>query len=479
MRKRVLFFCFVFVGVSVGKAISNRGYDTKKYHKTVPLANYLQLKEWHAGFWDSPNSTFFRTKIKEDSSVLNMENCYISKKHNRMLKGKRVILGVCGSIAAYKSALLCRLLVKSGAEVKVVMTEPATEFIGKLTLSTLSKNPVITAFNKNETGEWNNHVDLGIWADIMIVAPMTANTLSKFANGSCDNFLSAVYLSARCPVFFAPAMDLDMYQHPSTLRNLKTLASDGVKIINPEHGELASGLIGEGRMAEPEQIIDSLEKYFLLSEKLSGKRVLITAGPTYEAIDPVRFIGNHSSGKMGFAIAEQMLNEGAHVTLVSGPTHCTLGHRNLDLISVNSAKEMLEASEKVFSQVDIAVMSAAVADYTPREVAKNKIKKKDELFDISCVKTVDIALTLGKKKRSNQFLVGFALETENEKENALSKMQRKNFDMIVLNSLNDKGAGFGYDTNKAKFFFRNGQVKSFELKSKKELARDVVDHIDI
>ena len=394
-----------------------------------------------------------------------------------MLEGKRIILGVCGSIAAYKTAVICRLLIKAGAEVQVIMTSSACNFIGKLTLSTLSKKPVLTAFEKNDTGQWNNHVDLGLWADFMLIAPITANTIAKLANGFCDNLLTATYLSARCPVFFAPAMDLDMYKHPSVLKNIDTLKNNGNILLNAEFGELASGLVGEGRMAEPEHILTFLENHFSKKAKLSEKRVLITAGPTYEAIDPVRFIGNHSSGKMGYAIAEQMLKEGALVSLVSGPSHCTLEHPSLNLIRVNSAKEMFEASDSIFATADIAIMSAAVADYTPENPATQKIKKKTDNFNIACIKTVDIASTLGKIKKDTQLLIGFALETENEEVNALSKLERKNFDMIVLNSLNEKGAGFGHDTNKVSLFFKNKSTKKFSLKSKKDLAIDITNEI--
>ncbi|BDD02694.1 bifunctional phosphopantothenoylcysteine decarboxylase/phosphopantothenate--cysteine ligase CoaBC [Aureibacter tunicatorum] len=394
-----------------------------------------------------------------------------------MLQGKKIILGVCGSIAAYKAAMLTRLLVKAGADVKIIMTESAKAFITPLTLSTLSKHPVHSDFFKNTSGEWDSHVELGLWADLILIAPATAKTISQFATGHCDNLLVATYLSARCPVYLAPAMDLDMYMHPSTLSNLQTLEKYGNRIINAESGELASGLIGQGRMAEPEHIVEALEVHFNAEQKLSGKRILITAGPTHEAIDPVRFIGNHSTGKMGYAIAEQMLDQGAEVTLVSGPTHCKLEHPNLKIIPVKSAEEMYQASKATFESSDITVLSAAVADYTPKIVADKKIKKKTDEFDITCVKTVDIAAKLGELKKNHQFMVGFALETDNEIENAKGKLDRKNLDMIVLNSLKDKGAGFGHDTNKVTILSKTNEALKFDLKSKSEVAKDIVNTI--
>ncbi|BDD11033.1 phosphopantothenoylcysteine decarboxylase [Fulvitalea axinellae] len=393
-----------------------------------------------------------------------------------MLQGKKIVLGVTGSIAAYKAASLIRLLVKEGAEVRVILTTSASEFITPLTLATLSKNPVLSDFHRGRTGEWNSHVELGLWADLMLVAPVTAKTLSQMASGHCDSLLVATYLSARCPVHFAPAMDLDMYQHPSTLRNIEALKSYGNVFIDAGYGELASGLVGAGRMAEPEEIVEHVRNHFSEEQSLAGKKAMITAGPTYEAIDPVRFIGNHSSGKMGYAIAQALLDRGAEVTLVSGPTHCHLTHPNLEVVPVVSAKEMLEACEERFDDLDIAVMAAAVADYRPKEVAEQKIKKNSDEFSIECEKTEDIAKSLGKLK-TTQFTVGFALETENEEDNALGKLKRKNFDMIVLNSLNDKGAGFGHDTNKITIIGKEGDKREFALKSKDEVAHDIVNAI--
>jgi phosphopantothenoylcysteine decarboxylase / phosphopantothenate---cysteine ligase len=390
------------------------------------------------------------------------------------LKNKKILLGITGSIAAYKAALLVRLFVKDGAEVRVIMTEPAKDFITPLTLSTLSKNPVLSKFVKNETGEWNNHVELGLWADLMLIAPATANTLAKCANGIADDLLVATYLSAKCPVFFAPAMDLDMYKHPSTLENLRKLHSFGNKIIKAEHGELASGLVGEGRLAEPEHIVEFLEKHFTFNEALKGKKILITAGPTQEPIDPVRFISNHSSGKMGYAIAEAFEAAGAEVTLISGPVSVKAS-ANIKIIKVVSAKEMFEATESQFADNQVVILAAAVADYTPMYVADKKIKKKESTFNIELSKTIDIAATLGKQKREGQIIVGFALETDNELENAKSKLERKNFDMIVLNSLQDSGAGFRYDTNKIKVINRNGEIFDFPLKSKDEVALDILN----
>ncbi|HMV11221.1 MAG TPA: bifunctional phosphopantothenoylcysteine decarboxylase/phosphopantothenate--cysteine ligase CoaBC [Cyclobacteriaceae bacterium] len=394
-----------------------------------------------------------------------------------MLQGKKIVLGITGSIAAYKSAVLTRLLVKAGAEVKVVMTDSAKTFITPLTLSTLSKNPALSEFIKDESGQWNNHVDLGLWADAMIIAPASANTIAKMASGRCDNLLMAVYLSARCPVFLAPAMDLDMLQHDATKENLKKIASFGNRILDPAYGELASGLVGTGRMAEPEEIVAEIEEFFLNSNALKGKNVLVTAGPTHEAIDPVRFIGNHSTGKMGYAIAESLANLGAHVTLVSGPTAMHTSHPQVSVKKVMSAEEMYEACVAVFPQADIAVLAAAVADYRPTVKADQKIKKKDENLTIELTKTRDIAASLGKLKQKNQVIVGFALETEHEQDNALKKLESKNFDLIVLNSLNDAGAGFGHDTNKITMIDRSGSVKKFDLKSKKAVARDIVSAI--
>lgn len=394
-----------------------------------------------------------------------------------MLQGKKIVLGITGSIAAYKSAVLTRLLVKAGAEVKVVMTDSAKTFITPLTLSTLSKNPALSEFIKDESGQWNNHVDLGLWADAMIIAPASANTIAKMASGRCDNLLLAVYLSARCPVFLAPAMDLDMLQHDATKENLQKIASFGNHILDPAYGELASGLVGTGRMAEPEEIVAEIEDFFSRRQALKGKNVLVTTGPTHEAIDPVRFIGNHSTGKMGYAIAESLANLGAHVTLVSGPTAMHTSHPQVSVKKVMSAEEMYEACVAVFPQTDIAVLAAAVADYRPTVKADQKIKKKDENLTIELTKTRDIAASLGKIKQNNQVVVGFALETEHEQDNALKKLESKNFDMIVLNSLNDAGAGFGHDTNKITLIDRSGAIKKFDLKSKKAVARDIVSAI--
>jgi len=394
-----------------------------------------------------------------------------------MLAGKRILLGVSGSIAAYKTALLTRLLIKAGAEVKVVMTPAARDFITPLTLSTLSKNPVLTSFTMEATGAWHNHVELGLWADTMVIAPASANTISKMANGICDNLLLAVYLSARCKVFFSPAMDLDMLQHPSTQGNIQKLVGFGNELIDPHYGELASGLVGHGRMAEPEEIVDRLSFFFRDDQRLKGKKALVTAGPTHEAIDPVRFIGNNSSGKMGYAIAEELANRGADVYLISGPTHLTSANQSIKIKRVTSAEEMYEACISFFPSTDIAVLSAAVADFRPSTQADQKIKKGDATLAIELVKTKDIAAELGKLKKPNQFTVGFALETENEIANAQKKVISKNFDLIILNSLNDKGAGFGYDTNQITLIDRQNQTQKFSLKTKKEVARDIVKAI--
>ncbi|MEO6669936.1 MAG: bifunctional phosphopantothenoylcysteine decarboxylase/phosphopantothenate--cysteine ligase CoaBC [Ferruginibacter sp.] len=391
-----------------------------------------------------------------------------------MLKGKKVLLGISGSIAAYKSATLVRLLVKAGAEVKVIMTPSATHFIAPLTLSTLSKNEVLSELSENNS--WANHVMLGRWADIMIVAPLSCNTLAKMATGLCDNLLLAVYLSAVCPVIAAPAMDEDMWLHPSTRRNIKQLESYGNIVIPVENGELASGLKGDGRMSEPEHIVDSLEDYFLKANQLAGRKILVTAGPTYEAIDPVRFIGNHSSGKMGIALAEEFQRRGAEVTLVCGPVAEPVNN-NINLIKVTSAAEMYEACIDIFAGKDIAVMSAAVADYSVSDPAPEKIKKNGESLTINLQKTKDILKALGERKKPGQVLVGFALETNNEKENALKKMHEKNADMIILNSLRDPGAGFGHDTNKIVIFGKAGTEEHFDTKSKKAIASDIINSI--
>jgi phosphopantothenoylcysteine decarboxylase/phosphopantothenate--cysteine ligase len=394
-----------------------------------------------------------------------------------MLKGKKILLGVCGSIAAYKSAVLTRLLIQEGAAVKIIMTSSAHDFITPVTLATLSKNPVLSTFTKGNTGEWNNHVELGLWADALIIAPASANTIAKMATGLCDNLLTAVYLSARCVVFTAPAMDLDMLQHPATQANIQRLKSYGNRIIEPGTGELASGLVGKGRMAEPEEIIEHLTRFFSQQQRLTGKNVLVTAGPTYEAIDPVRFIGNHSSGKMGFAIAEALANEGATVNLITGPTQQHTEHPSINVKHVISAEEMSAVCNELFSSVDIAVLSAAVADYKPLVKAAQKIKKKDDNLVIELTKTPDIAESLGKLKHNGQVIVGFALETEEEHAHALKKLEKKNFDLIVLNSLNDKGAGFGHDTNKITIIDKEHQTKTFDLKNKKEVAQDIVQAI--
>ncbi|MCC6459420.1 MAG: bifunctional phosphopantothenoylcysteine decarboxylase/phosphopantothenate--cysteine ligase CoaBC [Saprospiraceae bacterium] len=388
---------------------------------------------------------------------------------------KKVILGISGSIAAYKSAFLTRLLVKKGAEVQVLMTESATAFVAPLTLSTLSKHPVLSDV-RSESG-WNNHVELGLWADALLIAPATANTLAKLANGLCDNILSAVYLSARCPVFVAPAMDVDMWHHPATQANLARLRAFGVQVIPVGHGELASGLVGDGRMAEPEDIVAFLEHFFQQPQPLSGKTALVTAGPTFEPLDPVRFIGNHSTGKMGIAIAETLAQAGAEVTLVLGPTHHRPEHPGVQVVSVGSAQEMYEACTARFAQTDIAVLAAAVADYRPATYSETKIKKKDEDLNIALAKTVDIAAALGRQKQAGQLLVGFALETNNEEAHALAKLEKKNLDFIVLNSLRDAGAGFGHDTNKIAILHRDGTKTAFDLKAKTEVARDIVAEI--
>ncbi|WP_343535150.1 bifunctional phosphopantothenoylcysteine decarboxylase/phosphopantothenate--cysteine ligase CoaBC [Pedobacter sp.] len=393
-----------------------------------------------------------------------------------MLKNKNIILGVCGSIAAYKSALLTRLLVKTGANVKVILTQDASNFITPLTLATLSKNPVYTQYFEAETGVWSNHVELGLWADYILIAPASANTLGKMANGLCDNLLTAVYLSAKCPVLFAPAMDLDMWKHESTQDNVAKLKQMGNVMIPPGKGELASGLYGEGRMAEPEEILAFLESEIKKGLPLLGKKVLVTAGPTYEAIDPVRFIGNHSSGKMGFALAETLYQLGAEVTLIAGPTSLKSGN-GIKRIDVTSAAEMLNACIAQFSKTDITVMSAAVADYTPVEVAQQKIKKKEDHFNIELKKTTDILATLGKQKSDRQLLVGFALETTDEENYAKEKLKKKNLDLIVLNSLNDKGAGFKSETNKITIFNKALEKTAFETKSKAEVAKDICAEI--
>ena len=395
-----------------------------------------------------------------------------------MLKGKHIILGVTGSIAAYKAATLTRLLVKEGASVKVVMTPLAKEFITPLTMATLSKSPIMVDFYNPENGDWNSHVDLGLWADLYLIAPASANTIGKMAGGIADNLLLTTYLSAKCPVMVAPAMDLDMYQHPATQRNLQILQSFGNIIIEPESGELASGLIGKGRMAEPEQIVTFITDYFAKRTDFKGKRVLVTAGPTYEKIDPVRFIGNYSSGKMGLAIAEELAGRGAEVILVCGPVNLKTRHPSIHRVDVESAAQMYEVASREFETCDIAVLSAAVADFTPKEKADRKIKRGKEDLVLELLPTRDIAAELGHVKKASQMLVGFALETNDEENNAFSKMQRKNLDRIVWNSLNDKGAGFGGDTNKVTIMDRTGGKTVYELKTKTEVARDIVNEIE-
>ncbi|HSD07790.1 bifunctional phosphopantothenoylcysteine decarboxylase/phosphopantothenate--cysteine ligase CoaBC [Flavobacterium sp.] len=395
-----------------------------------------------------------------------------------VLSGKKILLGISGGIAAYKTASLVRLFIKAGAHVQVIMTPASKDFITPLTLSTLSKNPVFSEFyNKDEKNEeWNSHVELGLWADLMVIAPATANTLSKMANGLCDNLLIACYLSAKCPVYFAPAMDLDMYIHPSTIESFNCLKGFGNIMIPAENGELASGLSGEGRMAEPENIVSFLEADLESKLPLKGKKILITAGPTYEAIDPVRFIGNHSSGKMGFDIAQSAANLGASVILISGPTHCKINHALVQVIPIVSAQEMYEACHQYYQDMDAVIAAAAVADYRPVNVASQKIKKASDDFSINLEKTKDILASLGEVKK-NQFLIGFALETENEIENAKAKIQKKNLDLIVLNSLQDKGAGFGKSTNKVTFIDSKFQIEPMDLKSKEAVADDILNKV--
>ncbi|MDV7138614.1 bifunctional phosphopantothenoylcysteine decarboxylase/phosphopantothenate--cysteine ligase CoaBC [Maribacter sp. TH_r10] len=397
-----------------------------------------------------------------------------------MLGGKNILLGITGGIAAYKTTFLVRLMIKAGANVKVVLTESASYFVSPLTLATLSKNPAVTDFVKEEGVEtdWNNHVDLGLWADLMIIAPATANTMSKMADGNTDNLLTAVYLSAKCPVFFAPAMDLDMFKHPATKKSIDTLLSFGNIMIPATSGELASGLHGEGRMAEPEDIMAFVKDYMLKGLPLKGKKVLITAGPTYEAIDPVRYIGNHSTGKMGYELAKTAADLGADVILVSGPTNLSLSHDLITVINVVSAEEMYNAAHEHFDPCDIMISAAAVADYRPKTVASQKIKKKEAHLTLELVKNKDILLSLGERK-TKQFLVGFALETENELENAKGKLERKHLDAIVLNSLNDDGAGFAGNTNKITFLDKNSQIKAFQLKTKADVAKDILNEIII
>ena len=393
------------------------------------------------------------------------------------MQGKRILLGVSGGIAAYKIASLIRLLKKSGAEVKCIMTPASSDFISPLTVATLSKNPVGIEFWDKNDGTWSNHVDYGLWADVFLIAPLTANTLHKLATGGCDNLLLATYLSMKCPTIVAPAMDLDMYVHPTTHRNLESLRLDGVQIIPAESGELASGLIGQGRMAEPEKLYSVLDSFFSQSQDLVGKKFLITAGPTYESIDPVRFIGNHSSGKMGFAIASTILNRGGEVVLISGPTKLDLKHPNLNLIRVQSAQNMLDAVQSNWNKVDVGVFSAAVADYRPVSIAGQKIKKLEDNITIELVKNPDILGWAGSNKKEEQLLIGFALETNDGQQYAQDKLTRKNLDFIVLNTLEDHGAGFGHDTNKISIFDNHNNFTSFELKTKVDVAIDIVDYM--
>jgi len=395
-----------------------------------------------------------------------------------VLSGKKILLGISGGIAAYKTATLVRLFIKAGAHVKVIMTPAAKDFVTPLTLSTLSKNPVHSSFynEEDENAVWNNHVELALWADFFVIAPATANTLSKMVSGGADNLLLATYLSAKCPVYFAPAMDLDMYKHPSTLASFNALASFGNSMIPAESGELASGLSGEGRMAEPENIITFIEQDLEAKLPLRGKKILVTAGPTYEPIDPVRFIGNHSTGKMGFDIAKAAADEGAEVILVTGPTHLRLDHPLVKAVHVTSSEEMYNACHEHFKDTDVAVAAAAVADYRPKTVAQQKIKKSDSDFFLELEKTKDILSSLGEIKKG-QYLIGFALETENEIENAKQKIKKKNLDLIVLNSLNDEGAGFGKPTNKITFIDSDFNVEPHELKTKEEVAKDIINKI--
>lgn len=395
------------------------------------------------------------------------------------MRGKRILLGITGGIAAYKIAFLIRSLKKAGAEVKCIMTPASVDFISPLVVSTLSQNPVGIQFWNKEDGTWNNHVEYGLWADVFVIAPLTANTLSKMAVGSCDNLLLATYLSMKTSTIVAPAMDLDMYQHPATKRNLDQIESDGVSIIPAESGELASGLIGEGRMAEPEQIHAFIEDYFASKGDLAlrGKKVLITAGPTYERIDPVRFIGNHSSGKMGNEIALACASRGAEVTLVMGPSHVITDHPNVSRIDVVSADEMQGTVQEHWQNADLGIFAAAVADYRPKAVAGQKIKKSEDQLSVELVKNPDILAWAGEHKKDRQLLVGFALETENLKDNAAKKLTKKNLDYIVMNTTADEGAAFGVDTNKISILDKHNKVTSFELKSKTEVAKDIIDHI--
>ena len=395
----------------------------------------------------------------------------------KMLKGKKVLLGITASIAAYKSAELVRLFKKAGASVRVIQTEASLDFVASLTLATLSENPVLTKMVDADSGEWSNHVELGLWADMMVIAPLTANTMAKMKSGECDNLLLATYLSAKCPVYFAPAMDLDMYKHPSTKANITNLEEYGNILIPSGFGELASGLVGEGRMAEPAEIIELITTELNKDLPLTNKRVLITAGPTHEPIDPVRFIGNRSSGKMGIALALEAANQGAKVDLVLGPTSLEYKHANITTYKIETAEQMYNQVDALFSDSDISIFAAAVADYSPEVVAENKIKKSGLDLSISLSKTTDILAEMGVRKKDKQFVVGFALETENELENAKSKLSRKKLDMIVLNSLNNKGAGFQHNTNKITIIDKANNITDFVLKDKNEVAKDIINKI--
>ncbi|MCG8330560.1 MAG: bifunctional phosphopantothenoylcysteine decarboxylase/phosphopantothenate--cysteine ligase CoaBC [Chitinophagales bacterium] len=392
------------------------------------------------------------------------------------LKGKKIVIGITGSIAAYKAAFLTRLFIKAGAEVQILMTHAATQFISPLTLSTLSKRPVYTDVIGEDS--WNNHVELGLWADYMIIAPTTATTLGKMANGICDNIIVAVYLSARCPVFFAPAMDLDMWHHPATQYNVKRLQSYGNLLIPVGKGELASGLQGDGRMAEPEDIVHTIANFSLPAPSLTGKKILITAGPTYEPIDPVRFIGNRSSGKMGIALAEVAARRGADVTLILGPSSLSTDVSSIQVVKVQTAIEMYEAALHYFPATDIGILAAAVSDYRPKDPAQQKMKKKTDHLQLELVKNPDIAASLGQQKKKHQMMIGFALETNNALENAKGKLKKKNLDIIVLNSLEDKGAGFNHDTNKISIISKDNKIRKFELKSKAAVAEDILNVVD-
>ena len=394
-----------------------------------------------------------------------------------MLKGKRIVIGISGGIAAYKIAFLIRILKQKEAEVKCILTSASSDFITPLTVSTLSQNPANINFWNKENGEWTNHVELGAWGDVMLLAPLTANTLAKIANGYCDNLLTATYLSSKCPVIVAPAMDLDMYSHQTTIENLNKIEKHGAKIIPAEEGFLASGLIGKGRMAEPETIVEVLESFFQNSQSMLGQKVLVTAGPTYEAIDPVRFIGNHSTGKMGFAIVEGLLERGAEVILITGPTQCETYHKNLTRIDIKTAEEMLAASMKYFPECTGGIFSAAVSDYRPKSILKQKIKKSSDVLNIEMIKNPDVLKTIGDLKSENQFLVGFALETNNAIEYGAEKLKRKKLDLIVINSLEDEGAGFGHDTNKITLLDFNNKTTRFELSSKKVVANNILDYL--